>query len=584
MKNTIKNILYGSLAFSLMFFSSCETVDLNGLKNENEKGPDLTDPVYGFNFVQVGLANFLDNANNITQDLTRQYAMTTGKTYDNAFEPGSSNRTWISAYSILGTIKGYESKAIANNQFELLGASKIIRAYVMFSLVDLFGDVPYSEALLGNENLNPVYDSGADIYKKALIELDEAVILLDKIGNNTLVSTRAYDLYYGTTVEKLLGKSNWKTLANTLKFRAYVTARKNNIVLGVNLNSELSVLMAGNLIDTPSEDFAFKYGIDDTTLPFSSRHPAFNNSYIKGFAPPYISNYMLWTMVREKPKLSTLPGQQDVNLKDPRVPYYFYNQSSDVYANDSFTLPGKFASRPDHYNDIRYASFYRPNRLTPFVYTRTSASLTASPFWGSDHGNNGGRPQDGDKITIVGVYPAGGKFGGGSSPQSDAGTTGEKGAGIMPIVMSSFTRFLKAEVYLTVFTDPVLAKVEMDAGINASIDKASKLFPLLPQPPAADVTDYNFFVDDFYNNNPSKQLEVIMKEFFIAAWGNGIETYNNYRRTGFPSNFQPTIELNSGAYYNTLLYPSDSQSNNSNRPPNVRSRRVFWDVNSPNLN
>lgn len=584
MKNTSKNILFCSLAFLILLFSSCETVDLDGLKNDNEKGSELSDPVYGFNYVQVVLADFVNNANNITQDLTRQYAMTSGKTYDNAFEPVNSNDIWISAYSILGTIKSYESKAIANNQFELLGASKIVKAYVMFSLVDLFGDVPYSEALLGNENLNPAYDSGAIVYKKALAELDEAIVLLDKPLNSTLVANRPYDLFYGTTAEKVLGKTNWKTLANTLKFRAYVTARKNNIALGVNLNSELSVLMAGNLIDTPSEDFAFKYGIDDTTLPFSSRHPAFNNAYIRGFSPSYISNYMLWTMVREKPKLSTLPSQQDLNLIDPRVPYYFYNQSSDVYANDTFTLPGKFASRPDHYNDPKYTSFYRANRLTPYIFTRVSASSNTSAFWGSDHGNNAGRPQDGDKVTIVGVYPAGGKYGGGSSPQTDSGTAGEKGAGIMPIVMSSFTRFLKAEAYLTVFNDPILAKVEMDAGINASIDKASKLFPSLPQPVPADVTAYQFFVDDFYNNNPSKQLEVIMKEFFIAAWGNGIETYNNYRRTGFPGNFQPTIELNSGAYYNTLLYPSDSQSNNSNRPPNFRSRRVFWDINSPILN
>ena len=128
MKNTSKNILFCSLAFLILLFSSCETVDLDGLKNDNEKGSELSDPVYGFNYVQVVLADFVNNANNITQDLTRQYAMTSGKTYDNAFEPVNSNDIWISAYSILGTIKSYESKAIANNQFELLGASKIVKA------------------------------------------------------------------------------------------------------------------------------------------------------------------------------------------------------------------------------------------------------------------------------------------------------------------------------------------------------------------------------------------------------------------------------------------------------------------------
>jgi hypothetical protein len=40
----------------------------------------------------------------------------------------------------------------------------------------------------------------------------------------------------------------------------------------------------------------------------------------------------------------------------------------------------------------------------------------------------------------------------------------------------------------------------------------------------------------------TNKLELIIKEYFLAAWGNGIEPYNAYRRTGYPSNFQPTLE------------------------------------------
>jgi hypothetical protein len=72
-------------------------------------------------------------------------------------------------------------------------------------------------------------------------------------------------------------------------------------------------------------------------------------------------------------------------------------------------------------------------------------------------------------------------------------------------------------------------------------------------------------------------LELIIKEYFIASWGNGIEPYNNYRRTGYPSNFQPTLEIASGVFYSTALYPSSSTVNNTNAPNNVRTRKVFWD-------
>jgi hypothetical protein len=76
---------------------------------------------------------------------------------------------------------------------------------------------------------------------------------------------------------------------------------------------------------------------------------------------------------------------------------------------------------------------------------------------------------------------------------------------------------------------------------------------------------------------------MIMKEYFIASWGNGIEPYNNYRRTGFPSNFQPTLEPVSGAYFSTALYPLTSQQNNPNTPGNTRLKKVFWDKANLNL-
>jgi len=124
----------------------------------------------------------------------------------------------------------------------------------------------------------------------------------------------------------------------------------------------------------------------------------------------------------------------------------------------------------------------------------------------------------------------------------------------------------------------------MDLAINASFEKASKLFTSAPALITTEVNNYLTFVDTFYDQNPDKQLELIMKEFFIASWGNGIEAYNNYRRTGFPSNMQPTLEPYPGEYYSTMIYPDDSRTNNQNAPAeNVRTRKTFWDVNSPIL-
>ena len=68
-----------------------------------------------------------------------------------------------------------------------------------------------------------------------------------------------------------------------------------------------------------------------------------------------------------------------------------------------------------------------------------------------------------------------------------------------------------------------------------------------------------------------------MKEFHIASYGNGLEAYNGYRRTGKPDNFQPTLVQNSGDYYNSFLYPGDHVNLNSNATQKERTERVFWD-------
>jgi len=91
------------------------------------------------------------------------------------------------------------------------------------------------------------------------------------------------------------------------------------------------------------------------------------------------------------------------------------------------------------------------------------------------------------------------------------------------------------------------------------------------------LTNYIAFVSNRYDNaTPAEKLQIIIKEYYIASWGNGIEPYNNYRRTGYPDNFQPTVEDGPGEYFATALYPGASVTTNPNAPTNVRTKQVFW--------
>jgi len=75
-----------------------------------------------------------------------------------------------------------------------------------------------------------------------------------------------------------------------------------------------------------------------------------------------------------------------------------------------------------------------------------------------------------------------------------------------------------------------------------------------------------------------------MKEFYLGAFGNGIEAYNMYRRTGYPNKMQPMLQPNPGAYPLSLKYPSTATENNSNAPQKPNNTvKVFWHTGAFNL-
>lgn len=89
----------------------------------------------------------------------------------------------------------------------------VLRAYTFQMWVDMVDDVPYSEALQGVENKFPVYDSGLDVYKGILSEIDESLALLDE---SHYLGASDY-LFDGDLKE-------WKAFANSLKLKIYMRA------------------------------------------------------------------------------------------------------------------------------------------------------------------------------------------------------------------------------------------------------------------------------------------------------------------------------------------------------------------------
>jgi len=204
--------------------------------------------------------------------------------------------------------------------------------------------------------------------------------------------------------------------------------------------------------------------------------------------------------------------------------------------------------------------------------------------------NSDGIPPDQQFRTLVGVYPAGGAYDDSSFRNLSGNTApseGLQGAGISPLLLSSYTNFMLAESALTLGTTGD-AKIYLENGMKESFNKVKAFGASVAQtsttiPTQADFDAYVVDVmADYDAGDDTQKLKVIVEQYFIALWGNGIEAYNTYRRTGQPSDLQPAVDLaDPGTFVRSAWYPSNAADNNSNiNQKDDVTQPVFWDTNS----
>lgn len=105
-------------------------------------------------------------------------------------------------------VQDYDSPNYDNHK----AIAKIMEAFYMQTIVDLYGDCPYEEAFQGNENITPTYTDDAVVYKALMTQLNEAIALIENAD--------ADDEVVGSEDVMLDGDMNqWINFANLVKVR-----------------------------------------------------------------------------------------------------------------------------------------------------------------------------------------------------------------------------------------------------------------------------------------------------------------------------------------------------------------------------
>ena len=87
----------------------------------------------------------------------------------------STDVAWGAFYNVLMGMRDLENKAAASGNRAYVGVSKLLQAHAFSVVTDMFGDIPFSEALQGRANITPAYDRQENIYPALIAMIDEGV-------------------------------------------------------------------------------------------------------------------------------------------------------------------------------------------------------------------------------------------------------------------------------------------------------------------------------------------------------------------------------------------------------------------------
>jgi Starch-binding associating with outer membrane len=417
--------------------------------------------------------------------------------------------SWFGFYTLISNLNVIINQAPGESRYAYAGIAKILKAYTYSVMVDVWGDIPFSEFdQFKNGIKQPKFDDDAAIYPQLLTMLDAGIADLNNpAGSLAALRPTVDDVIYGGSTSK------WIKAANTIKLKLYTQLR-----LVQNVTPQVTALLASpsTLINATNETFLMPFGplgaSDDRNNGFDDYFASQRNQHVS----PWL--YEIMKGISPNPYTHIFNG-----IVDPRIPYYIFNQ----LAVSNPAVP----PNTTEYRDGPFVSIYFASRGP----NRDGSQQTA--------------------ISLFGIYPVGGRYDDGlgqvTSPASGTG------AGPYRFITYADRLYLEAEL-INAGVIAGDARAKLSAAMAASFEqvdyvitgfvKPSQTVPLLMgangATPTAAVTSYINGVLGVYDaGNTAKKLEVIMTQKWLSSVGSAVDAYTDYRRTGYPVLFNPNNAL-----------------------------------------
>lgn len=197
---------------------------------------------------------------------------------------------------------------------------ELLEIYAYHNMVNIFGDIPYNEAMDIN-NISPVYNDAASIYSDLISRINNVLANLQAgIGTEEkpFESFKSADIIYGGDVQ------SWIRFANSLKFKIAINAADVDDKVDFSVQTVIQEAISGGIISSPSENAILTYR---SATP--NTNPLYEDLILSGRKDFVPANTIVDTMV---------------GMNDPRLDDFFSNKidTSDNDIDDPVWLGGDY--------------------------------------------------------------------------------------------------------------------------------------------------------------------------------------------------------------------------------------------------
>lgn len=207
------------------------------------------------------------------------------------------DNTWFGFYDVMTDLAVLRQDAAEQGATDYLGVANILKALNLATVVDVWGDVPYSDAFFV-ETLTPSYDNQEALYDTVHTLLDRGIQNLEQ-GNST-ISLGNDDFIYGGNTDQ------WIRLAHMLKARYLNHLSKQSDYSPTDVLAQIDDGLMGNADDAQVVYF------EDEFNPWAEVAIDNSNLLLGGWISEQVVKHLDGTLYGvEDPRIGMLMGPND---------------------------------------------------------------------------------------------------------------------------------------------------------------------------------------------------------------------------------------------------------------------------------